>query len=262
MGPTGVGKTELSKAIAEALFDNENNIIRIDMSEFMEGHTVSKLIGSPPGYVGFDEGGQLTEQVRRKPYSVVLFDEIEKAHPEVLNSLLQILDDGRLTDSKGRTVSFKNTVIIMTSNIGANEIRQQRQLGFGSESAEKIAERDIYMDALKKKFKPELINRIDVICIFESLTKQDLTKIAGILIDGINKRMSSKGLKIVVDRKAIDYVVAKGSNLIYGARPLKRFIEQEIEDKIAEKILIGELSDHGTIEVGLQGSELTFTEKQ
>ncbi len=259
MGPTGVGKTELSKAIAEALFDNENNIIRIDMSEYMESHTVSKLIGSPPGYVGFDEGGQLTEQVRRKPYSVVLFDEIEKAHPEVLNSLLQILDDGRLTDSKGRTVSFKNTVIIMTSNIGASEIRSSKQLGFGSESTERASERDIYMDALKKKFKPELINRIDVICIFESLSKQDLMKISNIMISGINKRL--KGLQINVSPEAIDFIVAKGSNLIYGARPLKRFIEQEIEDKIAEKILLGKLPDKGLIEVGLNGTELTFVAK-
>lgn len=261
MGPTGVGKTELSKAIAEALFDNENNIVRIDMSEFMESHTVSKLIGSPPGYVGFDEGGQLTEQVRRRPYSVVLFDEIEKAHPEVLNALLQILDDGRLTDSKGRTVSFKNTVIIMTSNIGAQEIRQQKQLGFG-EKNEKISERDVYMDALKKKFKPELINRIDVVCIFESLTKQDLVKISSILLDGINKRLASKDLKLIVDQRAIDYIVAKGSNLIYGARPLKRFIEQEIEDRIAEKILLGQLPDKGTIEVVLNGDELEFNSVQ
>lgn len=257
MGPTGVGKTELSKAIAEALFDDENNIIRIDMSEYMESHTVSKLIGAPPGYVGFDDGGQLTEQVRRKPYSVVLFDEIEKAHPEVLNALLQILDDGRLTDGKGRTVSFKNTVIIMTSNIGANEIRQNK-LGFNSELDEKISDRDIYMEALKKKFKPELINRIDVICIFESLSKQNLVKIADIMIKSINKRLSAKGLKLKVDQSAIDYVVAKGSNVIYGARPLKRFIEQEIEDRIAEKILLGQLPEQGTIEVSLDGDKLEF----
>lgn len=257
MGPTGVGKTELSKAIAEALFDDENNIIRIDMSEYMESHTVSKLIGAPPGYVGFDDGGQLTEQVRRKPYSVVLFDEIEKAHPEVLNALLQILDDGRLTDGKGRTVSFKNTVIIMTSNIGANEIRQNK-LGFNSELDEEISDRDIYMEALKKKFKPELINRIDVICIFESLSKQNLVKIADIMIKSINKRLSAKGLKLKVDQSAIDYVVAKGSNVIYGARPLKRFIEQEIEDRIAEKILLGQLPEQGTIEVSLDGDKLEF----
>lgn len=261
MGPTGVGKTELSKAIAEALFDNENNIVRIDMSEYMESHTVSKLIGSPPGYVGFDEGGQLTEQVRRKPYSVVLFDEIEKAHPEVLNSLLQILDDGRLTDSKGRTVSFKNTVIIMTSNIGANEIRS-KQLGFATDSSAKASERDIYMDALKKKFKPELINRIDVICIFETLSKQDLIKISDIMIAGINKRLAGKGLKLIVSNAAVDFIVAKGSNLIYGARPLKRFIEQEIEDRIAEKILLGSLPDHGTIEVDVVGNELSFVAKE
>ncbi len=261
MGPTGVGKTELSKAIAEALFDNENNIVRIDMSEYMESHTVSKLIGSPPGYVGFDEGGQLTEAVRRKPYSVVLFDEIEKAHPEVLNSLLQILDDGRLTDSKGRTVSFKNTVIIMTSNIGANEIRTSKQLGFATENGERLAERDIYMDALKKKFKPELINRIDVICIFESLSKQDLIKISRIMIDNINKRLNSKGMKLVVKPQAVDFIVSKGANLIYGARPLKRFIEQEIEDRIAEKILLGELPDSGTIEVDVEGNQLFFNAK-
>lgn len=261
MGPTGVGKTELSKAIAEAMFDNENNIIRIDMSEYMESHTVSKLIGAPPGYVGFDEGGQLTEQVRRRPYSVILFDEVEKAHPEVLNALLQILDDGRLTDGQGRTVNFKNTIIIMTSNIGANEIRQQKHLGFG-EKDETITSRDIYMDALKKKFKPELINRIDVICIFESLSKQDLMKIAKVLIAGINKGLASKGLQICVDPKAIEYIVAKGSNAIYGARPLKRFIEQEIEDRIAEKILLGELPDKGTIVVLLEGDKLVFeTEK-
>ena len=258
MGPTGVGKTELSKAIAEAMFDDENNIIRIDMSEYMESHTVSKLIGSPPGYVGFDEGGQLTEQVRRKPYSVVLFDEVEKAHPEVLNALLQILDDGRLTDSKGRVISFKNTIIIMTSNIGTNEIRQQKQLGFSTKEGEKITERDIYMDALKKKFKPELINRIDVICIFDSLSKSDLEKITNIMLDNINKRLQSKGLTIDMEQDAIDFIVAKGSNLNYGARPLKRFIEQEIEDKIAEKILLGQIKEHGTIIVTVNGDRLEF----
>ena len=258
MGPTGVGKTELSKAIAEAMFDNENNLIRIDMSEYMESHTVSKLIGSPPGYVGFDEGGQLTEQVRRKPYSVVLFDEIEKAHPEVLNALLQILDDGRLTDSKGRTVSFKNTIIIMTSNIGANEIRQHKKLGFGTEGQEQMTEKDIYMDALKKRFKPELINRIDVICIFEPLSKQDLIKIANILLANINKRLKAKGLSMKVDDDVVEYIVGKGSNMEYGARPLRRYIEQEIEDKIAEKLLLGELEEKGEIEISLKDGELHF----
>ena len=241
------------------MFDNENNIIRIDMSEYMESHTVSKLIGAPPGYVGFDDGGQLTEQVRRKPYSVVLFDEIEKAHPEVLNALLQILDDGRLTDSKGRLVNFKNTIIIMTSNIGATEIKQKKQLGFGGEPGENVSDRDIYMDALKKKFKPELINRIDVICIFDSLSKQDLSKIANIMLDDINKRLSAKNLEIDMEQDAIDFIVAKGSNLIYGARPLKRFIEQEIEDRIAEQILLGKLKDRGRILVSVNGDKLDFT---
>ena len=258
MGPTGVGKTELSKAIAEAMFDNENNIIRIDMSEYMEAHTVSKLIGSPPGYVGFDEGGQLTEQVRRKPYSVVLFDEIEKAHPEVLNALLQILDDGRLTDSKGRTVSFKNTIIIMTSNIGANEIKQHKKLGFGGEVQEKVSEKEIYMEALKKRFKPELINRIDVICIFETLSKQDLIKIAHILLNNINKRLEARGLTLEIPDDVVEYIVGKGSNMEYGARPLRRYIEQQIEDRIAEKLLLGELDEKGKIKVFLNGDQIDF----
>ncbi len=258
MGPTGVGKTELCKAIAEAMFDDENNIIRIDMSEYMESHTVSKLLGAPPGYVGFDEGGQLTEHVRRKPYSVVLFDEIEKAHPDVLNSLLQILDDGRLTDGQGRTVSFKNTIIIMTSNIGATEIKQHKKLGFGSED-DKITAKDIYMDALRKKFKPELINRIDVICIFDTLSKDNLIKIANILIADINKRLKPKGLSIVLDDEAISYIVAKGSNLEYGARPLRRFIQQEIEDKVAELILLSKLNTTGQINVKVENDQLCFS---
>ncbi len=261
MGPTGVGKTELSKAIAEAMFDNENNLIRIDMSEFMESHTVSKLIGSPPGYVGFDEGGQLTEQVRRKPYSVVLFDEIEKAHPEVLNALLQILDDGRLTDSKGRTVSFKNTIIIMTSNIGASEIKQHKKLGFG-EKSEDVSEKEIYMEALKKRFKPELINRIDVICIFEPLKKADLIKIANILLDNINKRLQAKGLDLELNEDVVEFIVGKGANLEYGARPLRRYMEQEIEDRIAEKLLLGELDERGTIVLTLRDGEINFSMKK
>ena len=261
MGQTGVGKTELSKAIAEAMFDDENNIIRIDMSEYMESHTVSKLIGAPPGYVGFDEGGQLTEQVRRRPYSVVLFDEIEKAHPDVLNSLLQILDDGRLTDGQGRTVSFKNTIIIMTSNLGANEVKEQRKsLGFGEVSEEETAvdAKKIYMDALKRKFKPELINRIDVICIFDQLTQTDLIKIAKILISNINKRLKEKNLSIKMTEEALEYIVTHGSNIEYGARPLKRYIQQEVEDQIAEKILMGELKNEGTIIIDALDDNLTF----
>ena len=260
MGPTGVGKTELSKAIAEAMFDDENNIIRIDMSEYMESHSVSKLIGSPPGYVGYEEGGQLTEQVRRRPYSVVLFDEIEKAHPDIFNALLQILDDGRLTDGQGRTVSFKNTIIIMTSNVGASEVREHRKaLGFGNDEEEEIDAKKIYMDALKRKFKPEFINRIDVVCIFDTLTESDLVKIAKILISSINKRLKEKNLSLKITEDALEYVVKKGANNEYGARPLKRFIQQEIEDQIAEKILLGELKNEGEIVIDVEDGKLTFT---
>lgn len=261
MGQTGVGKTELCKAIAEAMFDDENNIVRIDMSEYMEAHSVSKLIGSPPGYVGYDEGGQLTEQVRRHPYSVVLFDEIEKAHPDIFNALLQILDDGRLTDGQGRTVSFKNTIIIMTSNLGAKEVKEHRkQLGFGDyEEEEEIDSKKIYMDALKNKFKPEFINRIDVICIFEPLSQEDLVKIAKILITNINKRLKEKNLSLKITEDALEFIVKKGSNSEYGARPLKRYIQQEIEDQIAEKILLGQLKNEGEVIIDVENDKLTFT---
>ena len=257
MGETGVGKTELSKAIAEAMFDNENNIIRIDMSEYMESHSVSKLIGSPPGYVGFDEGGQLTEAVRRKPYSVVLFDEIEKAHPDIFNALLQILDDGRLTDGQGRTVSFKNTIIIMTSNLGAKEVSSNRKLGFGE--GEKVEDKQIYMDALKQRFKPEFINRIDTICIFNPLTDKDLIEVAKILISNINKRLKDNNLSLKLTEEALEFIVEKGKVAGYGARPLKRFLEQEVEDRIAEKILLGELSKAGVVVIDTNGKELVFS---
>lgn len=262
MGQTGVGKTELCKAIAEAMFDDENNIVRIDMSEYMESHSVSKLIGSPPGYVGFEEGGQLTEQVRRHPYSVVLFDEIEKAHPDIFNALLQILDDGRLTDGQGRTVSFKNTIIIMTSNLGATEVKEQhKKLGFGNDDEEQevIDSKKIYMDALKRKFKPEFINRIDVICIFDPLTESDLVKIAKILISNINKRLKEKNLSLKITEDALEFIVKKGSNSEYGARPLKRYIQQEVEDQIAEKILLGQLKNEGEIVIDVEDDKLTFT---
>lgn len=262
MGQTGVGKTELSKAIAEAMFDDENNIIRIDMSEYMESHSVSKLIGSPPGYVGYDEGGQLTEAIRRKPYSVVLFDEIEKAHPDIFNALLQILDDGRLTDGQGRVVSFKNSIIIMTSNVGAGEVNHQNQkLGFGEDNQDFIDSKRIYMDALKRKFKPEFINRIDVICIFDPLSGDDLVKIAKILIKNINKRLKEKNLSIKMTERAFRFIVDKGSNSEYGARPLKRYIQQEVEDQIAEKILMGSLANEGEIIIDEENGNLTFTNK-
>ena len=260
MGPTGVGKTELCKALAEAMFDDENNIIRLDMSEFMEAHSVSKLIGSPPGYVGFDDGGQLTEQVRRKPYCVVLFDEIEKAHPDIFNTLLQVLDDGRLTDSQGRTVSFRNTIIVMTSNIGATEVSKQR-LGFNRDDEEEVKNniKHIYLDALKRRFKPEFINRIDVVSIFHTLTKFDLTKIATILISNINKRLHNQNLELRITQNALDFIVEMGcGDLSYGARPLRRFIQQEVEDAIAEKILLGDLDKFGTIIIDYENNKLTF----
>ena len=262
MGQTGVGKTELSKAIAEAMFDDENNIIRIDMSEYMEPHSVAKLIGAPPGYVGFDEGGQLTEQVRRRPYSVVLFDEIEKGHPDIFNTLLQVLDDGRLTDGQGRTVSFRNSIIIMTSNIGTAEAQARRQVAcnedenYDEKSDDQIQE--IYHAALRKKLKPEFINRIDVISIFHPLTMQDLSKIATIMVSAINKRLTKQGLEIKITARALELIVKKGANVMYGARPLKRYIQQEVEDRIAEKILLGELEKQGVIIIDIRGKDLSF----
>ena len=266
MGQTGVGKTELAKAIAEAMFDDESNIIRIDMSEYMESHSVAKLIGAPPGYVGFDDGGQLTEQVRRRPYSVVLFDEIEKAHPDIFNALLQILDDGRLTDSQGRVVSFRNTIIIMTSNVGATQINA-KSLGFASSDNNNEYDfeqsKQIYFEALKKKFKPEFINRIDVICVFKPLNVEDLTKIAKILINNINKRWKKQNLELKITEEALALVVNKGcKNPEFGARPLKRFIQQEIEDAIAEKILLGELSKKGAIIIDCLNDKLTFESEE
>lgn len=257
MGQTGVGKTELCKALAEALFDNESNIIRIDMSEYMESHSVSKLIGAPPGYVGYDEGGQLTEQVRRKPYSVVLFDEIEKAHGDIFNALLQILDDGRLTDGQGRVVNFTNTIIIMTSNIGAGEVEKKR-LGFVSESDKDKNVEEIYMDALKRKFRPEFINRLDVITIFHPLSTDDLKKITSIMVENVNKRLKNQNLEIEFADNAIDFIVEKGANALYGARPLKRFIQQNIEDVIAEKLLLGQLEKSGKIYVEKIDNQLVF----
>lgn len=264
LGQTGVGKTELCKAIAQAMFDDEKNIIRLDMSEYMEQHSVAKLFGAPPGYVGYDDGGQLTEQVRRKPYSVVLFDEIEKAHPDVFNTLLQILDDGRLTDNQGRTINFRNTIIIMTSNVGAAEVKAQtKALGFGQDDQEHSQltfeqTRKIYMDCLKRKFKPEFLNRIDVITVFHNLTRDDLLKIATILISDLSKRLEKQGLKLNLTYEALEYIVDRGGSSEYGARPLKRFIQQHVEDLIAEKILMGELKSEGEITIDCKNDELQF----
>ena len=246
LGPTGVGKTELSKALAENLFGNEDSMIRVDMSEYMESHSVSKLIGSPPGYVGFDDGGQLTEKIRRKPYAVILFDEIEKAHPDVMNMLLQILEDGRLTDSQGRTVNFKNTVIIMTSNVGARAITDKKALGFtevqsDKETADKEYEsvkKDV-MAELKKEFRPEFINRIDEIIVFHKLVQNEIDQIIDIMLKQVEKRMEEQNINIEIDKSVKELISKKGIDTNYGARPLRRAIQSMLEDKIAESILDG-----------------------
>lgn len=257
LGPTGVGKTELSKALAEAMFGDENLMIRVDMSEYMEKSNVSKLIGSAPGYVGFDEGGQLTEKVRRKPYSVVLFDEIEKAHPDVFNMLLQILEDGRLTDSHGRTVSFKNTIIIMTSNIGAGELNRTQRLGFGSED-EYDDVRDRQINALKEVMKPEFINRIDEIVVFAPLEKQDVEKIADIMLKNLEKRLEEHGITLEIDKEAKAYLVDKGYDKEYGARPMRRTIQRRVEDKLSEEILLGNVKENSVVKISLKDGELSF----
>ena len=259
VGPTGVGKTELSKALAEAVFGNENNLIRVDMSEYMEKHSVSKLVGAPPGYVGFDEAGQLTEKVRRKPYSVVLFDEIEKAHPDVFNLMLQILDDGRLTDSKGRTISFKNTIIILTSNVGATEIQRRGALGFtDSKQAAYDDMCDRYMDALKEKFRPEFLNRIDDVIVFHKLTRDETAEIAEILLKSLKKRLAVMGVTLVVSQAAMDLIIEKGYDDEYGARPLKRVIRRYVEDKLSEEILRGTLAGNTTLTVDAADGEFVF----
>ena len=250
LGPTGVGKTELSKALAESLFGNEDAMIRIDMSEYMECHSVSKLIGSPPGYVGFDDGGQLTEKIRRKPYSVILFDEIEKAHPDVMNMLLQILDDGRLTDAQGRTVNFKNTVIIMTSNIGARLITDKTTLGFSAVDKKDETQKEYesikkdVMGELKKQFRPEFINRIDEIIVFHKLNNEDIKQIIDIMINQVTKRMQEKGYNLEIEDSVKELIAKKGIDTNYGARPLKRAIQNILEDRVAEEILDGNIKQN------------------
>ena len=246
LGPTGVGKTELSKALAESLFGTEDAMIRIDMSEFMEPHSVAKLIGAPPGYVGFDDGGQLTEKIRRKPYSVILFDEIEKAHPDVMNMLLQILEDGRLTDSQGRTVNFKNTVIIMTSNIGARLITDKKSLGFANSSEEDETKEyeDIkknVMAELKKELRPEFINRIDDIIVFHKLNDDEIRSIIDLLLRNVEQRLVEQGLNIKIDKSVKELIAKKGVDKEFGARPLRRAIQNIVEDKLAEEILDGNI---------------------
>ena len=265
LGPTGVGKTELSKALSEALFHDENAMIRVDMSEYMEGHSVSKMIGSPPGYVGFEEGGQLTEKVRRKPYSVVLFDEIEKAHPDVFNMLLQILEDGRLTDSQGRTVDFKNTIIIMTSNVGARLITEkQSSLGFNSENenAEESEKKDIkelVTGELRKVFRPEFLNRVDDIIVFNKLNKDEIKQIAVKMLKTLENRLDKMNIKISFTDNAISEIADKGFDENYGARPLRRAIQNEIEDPLSEQMLEGKVKDGAVVTCDFADGQFTFT---
>ena len=255
LGPTGVGKTELAKTLAEALFDTEENLVRIDMSEYQERHTVSRLIGAPPGYVGYEEGGQLTEAVRRKPYSVILFDEIEKAHRDVFNTLLQILDDGRLTDAQGRTVDFKNTVIIMTSNIGSEYLLQGViQNGEIREDA-----RASVMDALRRHFMPEFLNRVDDIVMFKPLTMDEIKKIIDLLAEDLNRRLKPRRLTFRLTDAARDFIAGAGYDPVYGARPLKRFVQREVETRIGRAIIAGSITDGSTITVDVQDGELVVT---
>ncbi len=261
LGPTGVGKTELSKALAEALFDDENKIIRLDMSEFMEAHSVSKLIGSPPGYVGFDDGGQLTEQVRRKPYSVVLFDEVEKAHPEVFNMLLQIFDDGRLTDSHGKIVSFKNTIIILTSNIGSNKLNKSNvSLGFGENNGDEDKQQ-VMLNELKKYFKPELINRIDNIVVFNKLDEKVMKDIAKKMLGDLNKNLKQSEIELKFTQSTLNFLVKNGTNEDFGARPMRRLITTKIEDELADRMLKGEITRGQSVLVDCKENKLLFLTK-
>ena len=255
LGPTGVGKTELCKTLAKALFDSEENMIRLDMSEYMEKHTVARLIGAPPGYVGYDEGGQLTEAVRRKPYSVVLFDEVEKAHPDVFNTLLQILDDGRLTDAKGRTVDFKNTIIIMTSNIGSMHLLEGIHARRGNSAWECG---DKVMAELRAHFRPEFLNRVDETVLFRPLLPAQLKKIVDLQLVGLRRRLSERKIGLEMTEEAKDFVATAAYDPVYGARPLRRFLQAHVETPLAREIISGALADGTTVTVALNGDELVF----
>ncbi|HZR84859.1 MAG TPA: ATP-dependent chaperone ClpB [Candidatus Binatia bacterium] len=259
LGPTGVGKTELARALAEFLFDSEQAMIRIDMSEYMEKHSVARLIGAPPGYVGFEEGGQLTEAVRRRPYSVILFDEIEKAHPDVFNALLQILDDGRLTDGQGRTVDFKNAVIIMTSNVGSQLILSYGDAVARSDSPRYAEMRDEVLNALRQQFRPEFLNRVDEIVVFHGLTREHLARIVEIQVDRIRKRLADRHIELEVTPAALDHFATTGYDPVYGARPLKRLLQREIETQLGRRLLAGEVTDRTRVVVDWNGRELTFS---
>jgi ATP-dependent Clp protease ATP-binding subunit ClpB len=255
LGPTGVGKTELTKALAAFLFDDEQAMVRIDMSEFMEKHSVARLIGAPPGYVGYEEGGALTEAVRRRPYQVVLFDEVEKAHPDVFNVLLQVLDDGRLTDGQGRTVDFRNTLIIMTSNLGAEYL-----VGLSEgEDVDKV--RDEVMAVVRSSFRPEFLNRIDEIILFHRLRRQDMGKIVEIQLRRLESLLADRKIRLDLDQEAIDWLAEKGYDPAYGARPLKRVMQKELQDPLAEKILLGEILDGSIVKITAGSDRLNFRSK-
>ena len=258
LGPTGVGKTELAKTLAEALFDSEKNLVRIDMSEYMEKFSVSRLIGAPPGYVGYEEGGQLTEAVRRQPYSVVLFDEVEKAHPDVFNILLQVLDDGRITDSQGRTVDFKNTIIILTSNLGSQFLLE----GIGPDGEISQEARDQVSDLLKHSFRPEFLNRLDEIVFYKPLTRDNITHIIGLMVGELNKRLADKQLTVRLTDAAKSHVIESAYDPIYGARPLRRYLQHTVETLISRKIIAGEVESGDTLTVDCRNGELTVSASQ
>jgi ATP-dependent Clp protease ATP-binding subunit ClpB len=251
LGPTGVGKTELARALAAILFDDEGNLIRIDMSEYMEKHTVARLIGAPPGYVGYEEGGQLTEAARRRPFSVILFDEIEKAHHDVFNVLLQVLDDGRLTDSQGRTVDFKNTVLIMTSNIGSPQILEAQQRGASYEQV-----RTVVMGELRQHFRPEFLNRVDEVVVFHPLGSEHLIKIVEIQLERLRSRLTERRITLALTPAALKHLGQRGYDPVYGARPLKRLIQQELETPIARLLVKGELRDGDTASVDVKNGDV------
>jgi ATP-dependent Clp protease ATP-binding subunit ClpB len=258
LGPTGVGKTELAKALSESLFDSEKNIVRIDMSEYMEKHSVSRLVGAPPGYVGYDEGGQLTEAIRRKPYSVLLFDEIEKAHPDVFNILLQLLDDGRLTDNQGRTVDFKNTIVIMTSNLGSQYLIDN--ITDDGRISEEVKER--VETEMKRHFRPEFINRIDEVVVFSPLTESQIEQIIELSLNDIRRLLEDRQIKLRLTERAKRHIAEEAYTPAYGARPVKRYLQKHIETEIAARIIQGEIQDGETVEVDLDGEKLIFRKSE
>jgi len=253
LGPTGVGKTELAKTLAQTLFDTDSNMVRIDMSEYMEKHSVARLIGAPPGYVGYEEGGQLTEAVRRKPYSVVLFDEIEKAHPDVFNVLLQLMDDGRLTDSQGRTVDFKNVVIIMTSNVGSRYLQDNVLEGEIPESV-----RESVLAELRDHFRPEFLNRVDDVVLFKLLSLEEITKIVDLLLIELNERLADRKVEVKLTSKSRKWIAEKGYDPTYGARPLKRFLQKQVETRLARALVSGEIEEGSAVTLSVKNDELAM----